>query len=198
MSVTQQHFHFRRSCFPIARVFLDVLESVLVVTVFSACALVDWRQHGWSVPYVQDLLDGFLSTWIIFQRNVSAVWESLWLLFPWKCSVPSRGWNPERTREVGETLNCAINQETLCEIMYFLITLLRYILSKRATQVEEMSDKQTLTCVVLLPSDISQRLISLTHPSFFISACLAVHAFIFYIKGRVCSQNIWVMPLKIN
>lgn len=74
--------------------------------------------------------------------------------------------------------------------MYFLITLLRYILSKRATQLEEMSDKQTLTCVALLPSDISQRLILLTHPSFFISACLAVHAFIFYIKGRVCSQNI--------
>lgn len=59
-----------------------------------------------------------------------------------------------------------------------------------------MSDKQTMTCLVLLPSDISQT--DFTHPSFFISACLAVHAFIFYIKGRVCSQSISVMLLKIN
>lgn len=61
--------------------------------------------------------------------------------------------------------------------------------SKQATQAEEMSDKQSVTCVVLLPSDLPQAVIFLTHPSFFISACLAGRAFIFYVKGRVCSQS---------
>lgn len=52
-------------------------------------------------------------------------------------------------------------------------------------QVEEMSDKQTLTSVEFLWSDLSQTLILLSHPSSFISTCLVAHASIFYIKGTV-------------
>jgi len=55
--------------------------------------------------FFQELLEGFFSTLIIFQRSVTSIWESVWLfLFPWKCSVPFTGWNRERTWEVGETL----------------------------------------------------------------------------------------------
>lgn len=50
-------------------------------SVFSAYALVDWSQYSRCMLYFQELLEGFFSTLIIFQRTATTIQESLWLFF---------------------------------------------------------------------------------------------------------------------